>query len=126
MDRKILIEAIRSSRNKETCYPKSSELWDDAKKSLWQCAVTSLVVQDFLWGDIVYDADNNHYWNVLSAWEVFDLTRDQFDDDVVVLGDWVIIDRNTILEGESSSQAKTYHRYILLKDRTEKNILRLY
>jgi hypothetical protein len=86
-----LTVAIRQSWSLETCDPSDRLAWSDANPSRGQCAVTSLVVHDFLGGELleaeVHNPDGSrqgfHYWNRLDGIEV-DLTRDQFTDDEVV------------------------------------------
>ncbi|HEX9067014.1 MAG TPA: hypothetical protein VF843_18025 [Streptosporangiaceae bacterium] len=53
--------------------------WSPARPSLGQCAVSALVIQDYLGGDLIRaeNAGHSHYWNVVGG-EVIDITRDQF------------------------------------------------
>ena len=54
--------------------------WNSVVPSLNQCAVTALVVQDYLGGELIRcemtDGDS-HYWNRVGNVDI-DLTRDQF------------------------------------------------
>ena len=78
--------AIRSSWSEETCDPVALDEWSTENPSRGQCAVTSLVVQDFLGGELllaeVLNADGSrqglHYWNRLASGVEVDLTREQF------------------------------------------------
>lgn len=56
--------------------------WSPQTPSLNQCAVTALVVQDFLGGDLLRCEMTNgdsHYWNRLPDGTEEDLTADQFE-----------------------------------------------
>ncbi len=79
-------EAVRACWSPETCDPVDLEDWSDANPARGQCAVTALVVQDILGGEIlmadVHQADGTrqgvHYWNRLAGRIEVDLTRAQF------------------------------------------------
>src|ERR1035437_7117955 len=72
--------ALRKSWNSETCYPGSKNDWKNSLPELGQCAITSLIVNDYFGGDIVFSKDYNHIWNILPNGETVDLTRKQFGD----------------------------------------------
>lgn len=59
-----------------------SEHWRRENPAWGQCAVTALVVQDFLGGSLVRAKVRGcvHYWNVLHGGVELDLTREQFRD----------------------------------------------
>lgn len=54
--------------------------WSPERPSLGQCAVTALVLQDHLGGELLRaEVDGvSHYWNRLPDGTEIDLTRDQF------------------------------------------------
>src|ERR1700737_4540681 len=54
--------------------------WSLANPALGQCAVTALVVQDFLGGELLRGEVGNvsHYWNILTSGQKVDLTIRQF------------------------------------------------
>jgi hypothetical protein len=60
--------------------------WSEENPTLGQCAVTALIVQDYLGGVLCRGevGSVSHYWNVLSSGEEIDLTRSQFGTDVVI------------------------------------------
>ena len=83
---KRLEKAIRGSWGRDTCHYKF--LWDDKSKvdSAGHCRVCSLIVQDYLGGDILFSHVKGnkkwtHFWNKLENKEV-DLTKDQFPKNV--------------------------------------------
>jgi uncharacterized protein (DUF952 family) len=83
-------DAIRASWSRETCDPVDE--WSPENPARGQCAVTALVVQDLLGGELlladVHHRDGSrqgwHYWNRLGGGVEFDLTREQFSDDEIV------------------------------------------
>lgn len=87
-----LARALRASWSRSTCDPVDLAAWSPARPSTGQCAVTALVVQDHLGGDLllaeVHHADGRrqgvHYWNRLGDGREIDLTRDQFQAGEVV------------------------------------------
>lgn len=60
--------------------------WQSTNPAWGQCAVTALVVQDFVGGSIRRGlaASGSHYWNRLPSGEEIDLTRHQFDPEVAL------------------------------------------
>jgi hypothetical protein len=63
---------------RETSY--DPEKWSPENPTHGQCAITALVIQDLLGGDLLKGKVNgaDHYWNRLPDSSEFDLTRDQF------------------------------------------------
>ena len=56
--------------------------WDEAEPSLNQCAVSALVVQDYLGGLLLrapMTNDDGHYYNCLPDGRIRDATRAQFE-----------------------------------------------
>jgi hypothetical protein len=55
--------------------------WSDQNTAWGQCAVTALIVQDFLGGSLLRGEVGpiSHYWNVLPSGERVDLTWVQFE-----------------------------------------------
>ena len=82
-----LLPALRRSWSRETSA--GATLWTPENPAWGQCAVTSLVVQDYFGGDIVWAVatppeeiepgvkDYSHYFNLIGGKEL-DLTREQF------------------------------------------------
>lgn len=89
----------------------SNENWSYDLPEAGQCAVTALIVQDILGGELHRALVNgeSHYWNQLDDGTVIDLTRSQFTTPLVI-EDEVIRDREYVL-----SNAHTKHRYETLR-----------
>jgi len=74
-----LRKAVRASWTRDTSY--EPDRWSDDNPAWGQCAVTALVLQDYLGGELrrVTDgAETTHFWVVVDGEDV-DLTLDQFD-----------------------------------------------
>jgi hypothetical protein len=78
-----LIPALTRCWSRETSA--DPDRWSVANPAWGQCAVTALIIQDFLGGDLVRCevAHNSHYWNVLPSGEEIDLTGQQFRDNFI-------------------------------------------
>lgn len=72
-----LAAALRSAWSAET----ANGVWSSRVPSRGQCAVTALVIQDFLGGELLRTEvdDVSHYWNRLPDGSEVDLTRAQFE-----------------------------------------------
>jgi hypothetical protein len=88
--------------------------WTEENPALGQCAVSALVVQDVLGGDLIQAVVNgiSHYWNRLDSGEELDFTRDQFGATVRVETEPGVRSRIYVL-----SFPKTVARYDLLRER---------
>lgn len=93
------IEAlIRSSWSETSCDPVDLP-WSPENPARGQCAVTALVVQDLLGGEILIaevhhtDATRQgvHYWNRISDGVEMDLTREQFTASEVILTPTLVV-----------------------------------
>lgn len=83
VDRNDLAEAIRASWTMATSA--DPERWSEANRARGQCDVTSLVLLEYLGGDlqlarVFLDGEQveHHYWNQLTQDDALDLTREQF------------------------------------------------
>ena len=88
MNLDTLKKALQKCWSKETSY--SPEKWSEENPALGQCAVTALVVKDYLGGDILWaeallpDGQKiSHYFNFIDGEEV-DLTRSQFPEGTII------------------------------------------
>jgi hypothetical protein len=75
-----LVQAIALSWSRDTS--NEPDRWTPDNPALGQCAVTALVVQDYLGGRLLRGlvGDVSHYWNQLPTGEELDLTQQQFQD----------------------------------------------
>jgi hypothetical protein len=77
---------IRSAWSADSCDPTDLDQWSPQNSARGQCAVTALVVQELVGGELlladVYNDDGSrqgvHYWNRLVNGLEVDLTREQF------------------------------------------------
>lgn len=69
------------SWSRETCSPGLKDNWSDENSALGQCAVTSLIVNDFMGGKIMrcMCETGSHYYNLIDG-KVIDLTSSQFNE----------------------------------------------
>lgn len=105
-------EALEKAWCAETSY--WPEKWTEDNPALGQCAITALLVQDYLGGLIVVGkvGRSRHYWNELHDHQL-DLTFGQFPEGSKAV-DLGYVVREKLLRTES-----TRTRYLLLKDRYE-------
>lgn len=112
-------EAVRGCWSIDTCDPVDQADWSPAEPARGQCAVTALVLQDLLGGELllaeVRHADGSrqgvHYWNRLAGGSEVDLTRSQFDRGEIV-GEPKVVPRP-----EDVTSGRMAARYRLLADR---------
>jgi hypothetical protein len=79
-----LESALAAAWSRETSSDPSG--WTEHNPAWGQCAVTALLVQDYLGGTLRRGevGSISHYWNVLPSGEELDLTRHQFRDGAVI------------------------------------------
>lgn len=78
----ISIEDIKWCLERSWCAASSSSSdWTPENPSLGQCAVTAMIVQDLLGGELLrcMVGDVSHYWNLLPDGIELDFTRQQFE-----------------------------------------------
>ena len=85
-----------------------------------QCAVTAMLVQDMLGGDLVETHVNGvlHFFNRLPDGQDIDLTRDQFPADAVAAGERLRTRGSLVRAGD------VQRRYLLLKAAVGKRLAR--
>lgn len=69
----------------ETCAPRMRDRWSKENKTFGQCSITAFLAQDIFGGDVygILRPDGNyHCYNVVGDC-VFDLTSEQFGDEVL-------------------------------------------
>ncbi len=103
--------------SKDLCYPKVQNNWSEFNKCFGMCAITSLIINDYLGGDIckIYVDEISHYFNLIDE-KIIDLTSSQFNHKIDYKY-YQIIDRQKILNDD------TKHRYETLKMRLIKKLL---
>lgn len=83
-----LYDALSALWCAETCAPRMRDDWTPENKTLGQCSITAFLAQDIFGGKvfgILRPGGNYHCYNVIGDC-VFDLTSEQFGDEVLVYG----------------------------------------
>ena len=108
---------IAAAWSKETSADPSR--WSPTNPALGQCAVTALVVQDFLGGELLGAllGQVSHYWNLLPSGGELDLTIAQFGPTPPAANDIAHRTRSYVL-----SFVETQRRYEILRDRVDSMI----
>jgi hypothetical protein len=112
---KILTHAIKKSWDEKTCFPEVKNSWNPEIPELGQCAVTALLINEKCGGEIIFNKDYNHYWNILPNGNEIDLTKRQFS--TRISGSTEHITRSKVLFSKGAKKARTFDRYELLKTR---------
>lgn len=115
MEDRELKRAFEKSWSSETCYPKQKLEWSKNNPALGQCAVTALIINDLLGGEILFNQELNHFWNLLPDGSEIDLTREQFG--AVEISESERVTRQEILDSDTAFDAKTLSRYNRLKEK---------
>lgn len=117
---KELERIIKMSWCIDSCYPALQPLWDISNPSLGQCAITALIVNDFIGGKIMrcMCGEVSHYFNIVNG-NIIDLTVDQFNGEIPIYADSQERSREYIL-----SNADTRERYLLLLNNVKNNFLK--
>ena len=80
-----LYDALSEIWSAETCAPRMRDCWSPENKTLGQCSITAFLAQDIFGGTvygILRPGGNYHCYNVIGDC-VFDLTSEQFGDEVL-------------------------------------------
>jgi hypothetical protein len=124
-DRFILLaqleEALKASWGADTCSSAYAHLWKYESPAFGQCAVTAIVIQDFVGGKIVKDPAHDHYWNLMDDGTEVDLARMQFNVSVTLQAKENRT-REYMLTHERSVKARTPERYLILLNRVRKHL----
>lgn len=109
---------VSMSFSKETCYPSLKEKWSEENSCLGQCAITALVLNDFLGGKIMRcpSETGSHYYNLIND-QIVDLTVFQFQ----TLPEYEKGEERTreyLLSNEDTKK-----RYKILLEKTKENFL---
>jgi len=120
MDLKELEDLLENSWTKETSADPQN--WNIFNPAWGQCAITALIVQDFMGGELLRTViprkkeNISHYWNLLPEGREVDFTSKQFSSDVIIK-DGEERDRHYVL-----SYPTTRKRYVLLRLAVENRI----
>ena len=114
MNLELLNEYLNKVYSKDTCYPICRDDWNDNNPTLGHCAIVSLIVNDYLGGEIYkIKVDGvSHYFNFIDN-KVIDLTSSQFNKEIDY-SNKTIKERKEILQDED-----TLSRYNMLKMRLQ-------
>lgn len=80
-----LYDALSKIWCRETCAPRMQDKWTPENMTYGQCSITAFLVQDLFGGvvkGVLLEDGNYHCYNVVDG-HVFDLTSEQFDEELV-------------------------------------------
>lgn len=121
-----LSKALQESWGADTAY--SPEEWSQENKARGQCVVSSLIVQDYLGGDLIrYEINEDqlhetHYMNRLSDGTVIDTTASQYTSHVNMKRKQVDIGEFASIRDKRLADKSTAARYEILKHRVEQRL----
>ena len=101
---------IKLSWAKETCVGSLQDCWEKENPALGQCAVTALLVNDYLGGKIMrcMCESGSHYYNLIND-EIVDFTVEQFEHEFPLYEKSEQRTRDYLLSNEDTKK-----RYIIL------------
>lgn len=105
----------------DTCAPRLRERWSPDNKTLGQCSITAFLIQDQFGGEvygILRPGGNFHCFNVVDGC-VFDLTSEQFGEEVLDYHDCAVQHRETHLSSPEKRQ-----RYDYLTEKVQEHLRR--
>ena len=80
-----LYDALSDIWCADTCAPRLRDEWSPENKTLGQCSITAFLTQDIFGGEVygvLRPGGNYHCYNVVGD-KVFDLTSEQFGDEIL-------------------------------------------
>lgn len=119
-------EALQASWGADTAY--SAEEWSQGNRARGQCVVSSLVVQDYLGGDLIrYEINEKqlhetHYMNQLPDGTIVDTTASQYTSPVNMRRKPIDIDKFASIRDKRLADPSTAARYDILKRRVEQQL----
>lgn len=120
---KDITEALEASWASDTAF--RSEDWSMENPARGQCVISSLIVQDYLGGELARctaesDAlQETHYFNLLPDGTVIDTTKNQYAHTVSLTPKPISFEGYTSIREKRLSDDSTRRRYELLKSRVE-------
>lgn len=118
--------ALQGSWTAETAFDATE--WSEANRARGQCVVSSLVVQDYLGGELIRfavdegDIHETHYMNQLPDGTVVDTTASQYTTPVTMRRKPVSIDGFSSIREKRLADESTKRRYLLLRQRVAENL----
>lgn len=101
----------------DTCAPRMRQDWTPENKTLGQCSITAFLVQDIYGGEvygILRPGGNYHCYNVIGD-SLFDLTSEQFGDEVLCYENNPLQSRDVHFSKEEKRLRYEYLRSEVLK-----------
>ena len=98
----------------ETCAPRLRNKWSAENKTMGQCSVTAFLIQDFFGGKVygILRPDGNyHCFNVVGNC-IFDLTSEQFGDEVL---DYSVCTKQSREKHFSNEEKRKRYEYLKAK-----------
>ena len=103
----------------QSCAPRLRPEWSKENKTLGQCSITSFLVQDIFGGEVYgvpLKDGGYHCYNKIGEYR-FDLTSEQFGDEILVYDD-----KHPQSREEHFASEEKYQRYLYLKDELKKSL----
>ena len=118
MEIEDLKQLLYCSWGKQTCSPSFRREWNEDNPSLGQCAITSLIVNDYFGGKIMrcMASTGSHYYNLIDD-KIVDLTVEQFLGEIPDYEHGEERAREYLLDNDD-----TKNRYLLLCSNLRKTI----
>lgn len=116
-DPRQLYDALKNIWCEYTCAPRLRSEWSKDNVTLGQCSITAFLVQDIFGGDVYgikRPGGNYHCYNVVGD-VVFDLTSEQFGDEVLSYEGNELQDRHDHFAKEEKKLRYEYLRVLLKK-----------
>ena len=100
-----LTKILELSWCKDTSSPSMQDSWNEDNKALGQCAVTALIVNDFLGGKIMrcMCESGSHYYNLIDG-KIVDLTVNQFLGEIPLYEEGTSRTREYLLGNEDTNK----------------------
>lgn len=118
-----IVKALEASWNRDTAYNKND--WTPENPARGQCVVSSLIVQDYLGGELsrcTVDRENlreTHYFNQLDDGIIIDTTGKQYTQPVNLKLNPINLNGFSSIRDKRLSDESTRSRYMLLKSRVD-------
>ena len=116
-DQRSLYDKLSDIWCEYTCAPRMRDKWNKENKTLGQCSITAFLAQDIFGGKvygILRPGGNYHCYNVIGD-VVFDLTSEQFGDEVL---DYT--DNPEQFREDHFAKTEKFERYLYLKAELKK------